>query len=75
MEENPNKGKLLALAMTLPFVISVPPLIGWWLGSHLDDFFQTKPFILYGFLALGVLAAGRETYRIIKRIREEIENA
>lgn len=75
MGESQSKGKLLALALTLPFVIGIPPLVGWWLGSHLDTAFDTKPLFLYGFLALGVAAAIREVCRIVKRIKDDIEDA
>lgn len=75
MGDSQSKGKLLALALTLPFVIGIPPLVGFWLGSYLDDAFDTRPLFLYGFLVLGVLAAIREVYRIVKRIKDDIEDA
>lgn len=75
MEENQSKGKLLALAMSLPFVIGIPPLVGWWLGSHLDEALDTKPYFMFGLLVIGIMAAIRETYRIIRRIKEDTEDA
>jgi hypothetical protein len=74
MNEDQGRGRLFAFALVLPFVILAPPLAGWWLGSYLDDHWQTKPWFLYAFLALGVAAGAREAFRIVKSIKDELDD-
>lgn len=56
--------------LLLPFVLSVPPIVGWAIGSFFDEHFGTTPYIMYLFLVLGVAAALREFTRIIKTFGE-----
>jgi F0F1-type ATP synthase assembly protein I len=74
MDDDQGKGRLFAFALVLPFVLLAPPLAGWWLGSYLDEVWQTKPWFLYGMLALGVAAGARETFRIVKSIMDELDD-
>jgi ATP synthase protein I len=52
---------------TIPFALAVPPLIGWAIGSWLDTFFKTTPYLMFFLLILGFVAGCRECYRIVKR--------
>lgn len=67
-EENENRKRLqqMAVFMTLPFVMAVPPAIGWLIGWWLDKRWDTT-YLAYVFVFFGVIAGIRETYRIIKR--------
>ena len=53
--------------MTIPFVLAVPPMVGWVIGKWLDDYFGTGNKIMYVFLILGLIAGFRELFRIIKK--------
>lgn len=53
--------------MTIPFVLAVPPLVGWLIGSWLDDWLGWKPYLMFLFIFLGFVAGVREFYRIIKK--------
>ena len=66
-----NNVKQIGVFMTVPFVLAVPPVIGWMIGSWLDHYFNTTPVIMYIFLALGFIAGFREFYRIIKKYGDE----
>ena len=57
----------IGVFMTMPFVMAIPPIVGWFLGTWLDKKLSTEPYLMYLFLALGFLAGVREVYRIIKR--------
>ncbi len=66
-KENPQQFLKYAL---IPFTLSVPPIIGWALGSYLDGYFDTKPYLMYLCIVFGVGAACREFFRIIKNSGE-----
>ena len=68
-EQKNSKRSLLAYAL-VPFVLSVPPVIGWALGTYLDGVFDSRPYLMYAFVILGFVAAYREFFRIIKDFGE-----
>jgi len=51
--------------------MSVPLILGWFLGSWLDTVFGTGPYIAYFLLFIGTVAGFREVYRLIKRYIDE----
>ncbi|MCE5294851.1 MAG: AtpZ/AtpI family protein [Chlamydiales bacterium] len=64
-----KKPRYIAFAI-IPFVLAVPPIVGWALGTYLDDYFATKPYLMYVFVVCGLVAAYREFFRIIKDFGE-----
>ena len=69
-EETRKRIKMIGIYMTIPFVLAVPPIISWAIGSWLDNKLGTSPFLVILFLILGFIAGGREFYRIIKKYGE-----
>lgn len=67
MTKEKNPLQQVGVLVTIPFALAVPPLIGWGLGYWLDKFFDTSPYLMYLFLALGIGSGVRECYRIIKQ--------
>lgn len=67
--KNSNKRSALAYAL-VPFILAVPPVVGWYIGRFLDDFFATSPYMMYTFVILGFAAACREFFRVIKDFGE-----
>lgn len=62
-----QKQKMQAgIFITIPFVLAVPPIIGWLIGKWLDKHLHTTPYLKYVLLVLGVIAGARECYRMIK---------
>lgn len=59
--------KQFAIYATIPFVLGVPPILGWFIGTWIDKWLHTGPFFMYVMIILGFIAAFREFYRIIKR--------
>jgi ATP synthase protein I len=53
--------------VTIPFVLAVPPVLGWLIGNWLDEKLNTKPFLMYILIVLGFCAGFREMFRILKR--------
>ncbi len=71
-EEEKNKSlRQLGIYMTIPFVLAVPPLVGWLIGSRLDNWLGTKPYLMFFLIFLGFVAGVRELYRIIKTYGSE----
>lgn len=66
-EENRRRIRLIGVFVTIPFVLAVPPIIGWMIGSWLDKKLETTPFLMYILLILGFAAGVREFYRIVKQ--------
>lgn len=61
----------LGVFITIPFVIAVPPVLGWWIGSWLDENIATAPYFMYFFILLGFAAGFRELFRILKRFGDD----
>jgi F0F1-type ATP synthase assembly protein I len=57
----------IGVYLTIPFVLAVSPILGWWIGSWLDKKFDTAPYLMYIGLLFGFVAGFRELYRLIKR--------
>lgn len=64
-EENKNVRQI-GVFITIPFVLAVPPIMGWFIGKWLDSFFGTEPYLMYIFLVLGFIAGFREMFRIVR---------
>lgn len=62
-----NEIRRIGIFMTVPFVLAIPPIVGWFLGHWLDQMAETTPLLTYLLLLLGFIAGVREFYRIIKK--------
>lgn len=60
------KNQRFAIFMTLPFMLAVPPILGWFIGKWLDAQFHSASLFRIIFLILGFLAGARECWRLIK---------
>ncbi len=75
----PKKGskrsnyRQLGLLGTIPILIAVGPVVGFFIGRWLDEKLGTEPYLLVLFLIFGFIASGREIYGIIKRADEDID--
>ena len=66
-DEDQKNVRQIGIFVTIPFVLAVPPIIGWFIGSWLDGFFGTEPYLMYILLVLGFIAGFREMFRIVRR--------
>lgn len=75
--KDPNyKGlRSAGLLLTIPTLLIVAPLVGFFLGNWLDTRFGLSPWLKIAGLVLGFFAAGRETYLIYRRYMAEEENS
>jgi len=70
-QRNRNRLQIAAIYVTLPFVLAIPPIIGWYIGSWLDKYFKTAPYAMYILLVLGIVGGVREFYRIVTKYKDE----
>jgi F0F1-type ATP synthase assembly protein I len=59
------------LLLSIPTLLIVSPLAGFFLGVWLDRKLHSGPWFSIVGLTLGFVAAGRETWRIYRRTLEE----
>lgn len=60
-----------ALALTIPGIMLAAPIVSCLIGVWLDRKFHTGQKLTIAFLVIGLLAGGRETYLLIKKINRE----
>jgi len=68
-EKRPNKvsgWRQIGLLSSIPFILALAPIVGYFLGKYLDQKFRTQPWLSLVLLGLGFVAGVRETIRIIK---------
>lgn len=68
--KKPNRYSLLrqaSLLATIPAILAVGPVIGYFLGHFLDGKLSTDPYLTYLLIILGFVASGREVYQIAKK--------
>ena len=70
---SPKDLRRASLLMTIPTLLIVSPLVGFFLGNWLDRRFHTSPWLMIAGLLLGFAAGGRETYQIYRRYQAEEE--
>jgi ATP synthase protein I len=70
-DDKQKRARQIGAYVTIPFVLAVPPVLGWFVGSWLDGKLGTEPYLMYLFLLLGFVAGFRELYRIIKKFGNE----
>jgi len=74
--EKPRKVKgrreirQLGLLGTIPILLVVGPVVGFFIGRWLDSKLGTEPYLLIVFLVFGFIASGKEIYVIIKRAEQ-----
>jgi F0F1-type ATP synthase assembly protein I len=63
------------LLLAIPTLLIVSPLVGFFMGGAVDRWLKTSPWFGLVGLALGFVAAGRETQKIYRRYVKEEETS
>jgi F0F1-type ATP synthase assembly protein I len=58
------------MLLAIPSLLFTAPLVGWFIGRWLDRHFATEPRYSIAGVVVGFIAAGRETYLILRRVQE-----
>ena len=61
------------LLLAIPTLLIVSPLVGFFIGDWLDGRAGSGPWLGIAGLGVGFAAAGRETYRIYRRVQADEE--
>jgi F0F1-type ATP synthase assembly protein I len=61
----------LGILTTIPIILAVGPILGYFIGNFLDKKLHTEPYLMMVFIFFGFAAAGRGVYNLIKRASEE----
>ena len=59
------------LLLSIPALLIVSPLVGLFIGMAVDRWLKTGRIFTAIGIVLGFATAGRETYRIYRRVQEE----
>lgn len=70
-EQHRKHMQTMAVYITLPFILGIPPIVGLFIGSWLDKYFGIAPYAMYFLLFLGSVAGIKECYKIIKEHKDE----
>lgn len=63
----------VGLLTSIPFLLLVSPLVGYWMGTHVDGWLHSKPWGANIGVGLGLVAGLREVVRVIRRAGEDQE--
>ncbi len=68
----PNRAWLRSwsIASTIPTVLIAGLVLGYLLGGWIDRRWHVEPWGLMGGLLLGLVAGGREAWRLFQRLQE-----
>ena len=64
----------VGILTAIPMIMVAGPLVGFFLGRFLDERLHSAPWGLVGGLLLGVVAAARETIRMIRRAIQDTDD-
>ena len=76
MQEDKDKKssyiRQAGLLGSIPILMAVGPLVGYFIGSWIDDWLGTRPWFIAVFLILGFVAAGKEIYNIVRKVNKDL---
>lgn len=64
----------LGILTTIPIILAVGPIVGYFIGSFLDKKLHTQPYLMIVFIVFGFVAAGRGVYDLVKRASQEVKS-
>lgn len=73
-DKEPNKvnaWRQLGILSSIPFILALSPIIGYFLGKYLDQKFRTTPWLSFILLGLGFVAGVRETIKMVQLAQRE----
>ena len=65
--------KQLGILTTIPIILLVGPVVGFFLGGWIDRKAHIYPWFTILFIGLGFVASGREVVRLLKEVQSSGE--
>ena len=72
-EDKYSLYKQIAILTTIPIILAVGPILGYFLGNYLDKKFNTSPYLMIALIIFGFVASGRQVYSLVVRSLKEME--
>jgi ATP synthase protein I len=57
----------IGILTTIPFLLAVGPILGYYIGDFLDKRLNTTPYLMILFIVMGFIASGKGVYDLIKK--------
>ena len=70
-DEKYSMYRQLGILTTIPIILAVGPILGYFIGNFLDKKLHTEPYLMIVFIIFGFVASGRGVYDLIKRASQE----
>ena len=70
-DEYYSQVRQLGVLTTIPIILLMGPLVGFWIGGWFDRKFHIYPWVTIIFVVLGFVASAREIIRLLKQISKE----
>lgn len=65
--------KQLGILTTIPIILAVGPILGYFVGNYLDKKLSTSPYLMILFIIFGFVASGKQVYSLVIRSSKETE--
>ena len=73
-DKEPNKvnaWRQLGVLSSIPFILALSPIVGYFIAKFLDSKFRTTPWLSFILLGLGFVAGVRNTIEMVKLAQRE----
>jgi len=60
----------IGILTTIPFLLAVGPILGYYIGEFLDRKLNTSPYLMIVFIFFGFVAAAKGVYNLIKKAEQ-----
>ncbi len=71
-DEKPEYLRQVGLLSSIPILMVVGPLVGYFIGGWIDGWAGTDPWFKIILIVLGFVAAGKEIYNIVRRVNKSL---
>ena len=66
-DEKYSTYRQIGILTTIPILLAVGPILGYYIGNFLDKRLNTTPYLMILFIVLGFVASGKGVYDLIKK--------
>jgi ATP synthase protein I len=66
-DEKYSTYRQIGILTTIPFLLAVGPILGYYIGEFLDRKLNTAPYLMIVFIIFGFVASGKGVYNLIKK--------
>jgi len=66
-DEKYSTYRQIGILTTIPILLAVGPILGYYIGDFLDKRLNTTPYLMILLIVLGFVASGKGVYDLIKK--------